>query len=83
MKNKELITIVIVSYKSDKNLLNNLLVKLAPIFKIIIIENSQDESVKIFEKKYSNVIVHISEKNNGNGAGINKGLKLSKTKYSY
>jgi len=82
MRNKELITIIIVSYKSDKNLLNNILLKLAPIFKIIIIENSQDESVKIFEKKYSNVLVHISEKNNGNGAGINIGLKMSNTKYS-
>ena len=80
--NKELISIIIVSYRSNINQLNKTVLKLAEFFKVIIIENSKDKLVKELENKHSNIQVHISNHNNGNGAGINKGLKLSKTKYS-
>jgi len=81
MKYDELLTVIIVTHRSDKNLLKNILNNLAPFFKILIIENSEDNSLKIFEEKFLNVKVYLVN-NTGNGGGINQGLRLVKTKFA-
>ena len=81
MNYDEFLTLIIVTHRSDKNLLENKLNKLAPFFRTLIIENSNDKSLKLFEEKYSNVKVYFVD-NTGNGGGINQGLRLTKTKFA-
>lgn len=77
------ITIVIISYNSFdlvKNYINNLSKKIP----IVVIENSRDKNLKNYlEKNYKNVKVLIPKKNLGYGAGLNLGIKESKTKFVY
>ena len=73
--------LIIVTHRSD-NLLENKLNKLAPFFRTLIIENSNDKSLKLFEEKYSNVKVYFVD-NTGNGGGINQGLRLTKLIAAY
>ena len=82
MINFEQLTIIIVSFKSNDKLLEKILKNLSPKFKVIIIENSNDKKLKDYERKFKNLEVHLSNENKGNGAGINQGLKLTKTKYA-
>ena len=77
--NKE-ITIVFVSYYSKKNILKYLN-QFKDNFKVIIIENSNDSSLKKNLKKFKNVSIHYNKKNIGFGASSNKGLKKITTKY--
>ena len=80
---KSEITIVMVSFFS-KNLIEKPINSIDQNIKIIVIENSNSKECKDFlENKYKNVRVVMSEKNLGNGAGINLGLKLVKTKYAF
>ena len=80
---KSEITIVMVSFFS-KNLIEKPINSIDQNIKIIVIENSNSKECKDFlENKYKNVRVIMSEKNLGNGAGINLGLKLVKTKYAF
>ena len=80
---KSEITIVMVSFFS-KNLIEKPINSIDQNIKIIVIENSNSKECKDFlESKYKNVRVVMSEKNLGNGAGINLGLKLVKTKYAF
>ena len=83
LKDRPEVTIVMVSFHSIK-----LIVK--PIncidkeINIIVVENSNSKECKDFlEKKFPNVKVILSEKNLGNGGGINLGLKQVKTKYAF
>ena len=83
LKDKPEVTVVMVSFHSIK-----LIVK--PIncidkeINIIVVENSNSKECKDFlEKKFTNVKVILSEKNLGNGGGINLGLKQVKTKYAF
>lgn len=77
--NKEL-TIVIPSYKSNKLVLSHLR-EFKNKYKIIIVENSYDQSLKkIIEDKYSNVTIYL-KKNIGYGRAINFASKFVKTKY--
>ena len=77
---KSEITIIMVSFFS-KNLIEKPINSIDQNIKIIVIENSNSKECKDFlENKYKNVRVIMSEKNLGNGAGINLGLKLVKTK---
>jgi len=76
----KLLTIVIISYKSKKLILFHLK-KLNKNFKIIIVENSNDKSLKeIINKKYKNVEVYL-KKNIGYGRAVNFAAKKIKTKY--
>tara|TARA_B100000767_G_scaffold220843_1_gene209175 strand:- start:114 stop:1037 length:924 start_codon:yes stop_codon:yes gene_type:complete len=78
----EEITFIAVTFKSDKAICN-LLDTVPPLSKKIIIDNSEDYDLKEkLEKKYENTEVIIS-KNIGQGAGLNIGLKRSKTKFSF
>ena len=78
----KLLTIVFNSYFSKKSLdrvLKNLIK-----YKIIIIENSLDKSIKLeLEKKYKNVRVILPKENLGTSRGFNLGIKLAATKYVF
>jgi len=76
----KLLTIIIPSYRSKKLILFHLK-KLNKNFKIIIVENSNDKSLKeIINKKYKNVEVYL-KKNIGYGRAVNFAAKKIKTKY--
>ena len=77
------ITIVIISYNSF-DLVKNYIKNLSKKIPIIVIENSRDKNLKDYlEKKYKNIKVLIPKKNLGYGAGLNLGIKESKTKFVY
>ena len=76
----KLLTIIVPSYRSKKLILFHLK-KLNKNFKIIIVENSNDKSLKeIINKKYKNVEVYL-KKNIGYGRAVNFAAKKIKTKY--
>ena len=78
----KLLTIIIPSYRSKKLILFHLK-KLSKNFKIIIIENSYDKSLKeIINKKYKNVEVYL-KKNIGYGRAVNFASQKVKTKYFF
>jgi GT2 family glycosyltransferase len=77
------ITIVIVSYNSF-DLVKNYIKNLTKKIPILVIENSRDKNLKNYlEKNYKNVKVLIPKKNLGYGAGLNLGIKESKTEFVY
>ena len=77
-----LITIVIPSYRS-KNFILNHIKNLSGKYKIIIIENSYDKTLKkIIKKKYQNVDIYL-KKNIGYGRAVNFASKKVKTKYFF
>ena len=66
----KLLTIIIPSYRSKKLILPHLK-RLSKKFKIIIIENSYDQSLKkIIKDKYKNVKIYL-KKNIGYGRAVN------------
>jgi GT2 family glycosyltransferase len=73
------ITIILISYQSYHKI-KNFLRLISKSFKIIIIENSKDESVLRFKSK--NIKVYI-RKNNGISSSINYACKKIKTKYFF
>ena len=76
----KLFTIVLPSYKSGKLVISHIK-KLSKKIKIIIVENSRDEKLKIkLENKYKNVTVFLQD-NIGYGRAINYASKYVKTKY--
>ena len=75
------LSIIIVSYNSEK-LLNKVIKKIPKENEIIIIENSLKVDVKKdFEKKYNNTQVIIPAKNLGYASAFNLGFKKSKNNY--
>ena len=79
---KELLTIVIPSYKSKPKIIEHVKT-ISKKIQIIIVENSEDKILKKFlEKKYKNVKVFL-RKNIGFGRAINYGGKFVKTKYFF
>ena len=79
--NKENLTIVIVTIKSE-NVIRKCLDSIHQDINKIIIENSKDE--KLFndlKKDYSNLECYSTGKNYGMGKGNNFGIKKSKTRY--
>ena len=78
----KLVTIIIPSYRSKKLILSHLN-KLSKEFKIIIVENSYDKSLKeIINNKYKNVNIYL-KKNIGYGRAVNFASKKVKTKYFF
>mgnify|MGYP001358496291 CR=1 FL=1 len=76
------ITILIVSYKSDPQLLK-CLDNLSKFRKILILDNSNDIILKKkVKKKYPNIKFYISKKNLGYGVANNLLLKKVKSKYA-
>ncbi len=82
MNNHENLTVIIVTFKTNEEILFNCIDSIKKKIKILIIENSNDQFFKDkLEKKYENVQVILSGKNLGYGAGNNLGLKNVKTRY--
>jgi N-acetylglucosaminyl-diphospho-decaprenol L-rhamnosyltransferase len=82
-KFKKSITFIIVTYRSQ-NVIHRCIKSINSKIKIIVIENSNNFSIKQdLEKKYSNVQVVMSRKNLGYGRGNNLGLKKVKTQYAF
>ena len=78
----KLITLIIPSYRSKKLIIAHLK-KLSNIYKIIIVENSYDTTLKrIILNKYKNVDVYL-KKNIGYGKAVNFASKKVKTKYFF
>ena len=76
------LTVVIVTYKTNKKILNKCLSSIDKKIKILIIENSKKfEDKKYFIKKYKNLRIICSGSNLGYGIGNNLGLSKVKTKY--
>ena len=77
------LTIVIVTYKTNLNILKNCLKSVDSKIKILIIENSNffDDKQEI-QKEFLNVEVLCTGSNLGYGAGNNFGLKQVKTRYA-
>jgi len=76
------ITVIIVSYKSRKTILN-CLKSLKQFKKILILDNSNDKKLKSFLKKQSpRTKIFLSNKNNGYGAGYNFLIKKVKTQFA-
>ncbi len=79
---KDMLTVIIVTYHSDK-IIERLLNAIDNDIKILIVENSLAKKLKLdLEKKFKNVKVLIPKENLGNGGGINFGFKNVETKYS-
>ena len=82
-KFKKNVTFIIVTYRSQ-NVIHRCIKSIDSKIKIIVIENSNNFSIKKdLEKKYLNVKVLISGKNLGYGRGNNLGLKKVKTQYAF
>ena len=74
------ITIIIITYKSEK-IIYDFIKKIPSTIKIIIIENSQNyELKKDIEEKYENISLFIKE-NNGVSSALNFAVNKIKTKY--
>ncbi len=83
MQTNKLVTLILVSYHSKKNL-KSFLDRISSRYNIIVTENSLDIVLKNeMEKNYSNVRVLIPNYNLGNGGGINFALEHIKTKYAF
>ena len=78
----ELVTVILVSYHSNKNL-KKILNQIPNKYKIIVTENSLDINLKSeIENDYKNIKILIPHTNLGNGVGVNYALKKVKTKYA-
>ena len=74
------LTIILISYKSEKKI-NSFIKKIPRDIRVIIVENSNNTILKKnIEKKYKNIKVFI-KKNEGVSASINYAVKKIKTKY--
>ena len=83
MNNLNDLTVIIVTFKTNKVILANCIKTIKNNVKILIIENSEDLLFKDdIEKEYENVQVILSGSNLGYGAGNNLGLKNIKTRYA-
>ena len=79
---RQTLTIVIVTFKSEK-VIDNCIKSISDQIKIIIVDNSNDQNFKdTLEKKYENVECILSTSNLGMGSGNNLGLNNVKTEYA-
>jgi len=82
MSNLQNLTVIIVTYRTNHEILENCLNSIDQNVKILIIENSDDEKFKEkYEKKYNNISVILSNKNLGYGGGNNFGFNNMSTRY--
>ena len=81
MKNK--ITVIIVTYKTNKKVLKKCLDNIKKDINIIIIENSKEfKDKKFFSKKFKNIKIFCTGLNLGYSGGNNFGLNKVKTNYA-
>ena len=77
------ITIVIVTYQTDRKILRKCLKSINKNFKILIVENSKKfENQKLFLKEFKNLQIVCSGSNLGYGRGNNYGLSRVRTRYA-
>ena len=77
------LTVVIVTFKTDRTILKNCLSSINNNIKIVIVENSKEFINKEeTEREYNNVKIICSGSNLGMGSGNNFGLKNTFTKYA-
>ena len=77
------LSIVIVTFLTDKKTLMNCLNSIDKRVEIIIVENSPKfRNKKFFLNKFSNLKIYCSGKNLGYGGGNNFGLKKIKTQFA-
>ena len=83
MKKKTNITIIIVTYLTNKKILIDCLRSIDKKFKVIIVENSNKFSdEKFFLKKFNNIDIICTGLNLGYGKGNNFGLEKVETDYA-
>tara|TARA_B100001063_G_scaffold244376_1_gene276995 strand:+ start:59 stop:955 length:897 start_codon:yes stop_codon:yes gene_type:complete len=83
MKNLTDLTVLIVTYKTNKKILSNCIKSIDKNVKVLIVENSKNfQHVKICSK-FKNVKFICSGENLGYAKGNNFGLKNIKTKYAF
>ena len=76
-----LLSVVIVTYNSDYEILNRCLKSIPREIKIYLIDNSKNlNKEKIFDFQLKDIIICRND-NLGNGYGINKGIDFATTKY--
>ena len=76
------LTVVIVTYMTNNQILDECIQSILGKAKILVIENSNNKDFKFkYENKYPNLEVILSGSNLGYGAGNNKGINLAKTRY--
>ena len=74
------ITLILISYKSEK-IIYNFIKKIPSKIKTIIVENSQNHELKkSIEQNYKNISVYIKE-NNGVSSALNFAVEKIETKY--
>ena len=84
MNNLDQLTSIIVTYRTNHDILLDCLNSIHKDVKILIVENSNDAGFKQkFESKFKNVSVILSGKNLGCGGGNNLGIKNSKTNFVF
>ena len=77
------LTVLIVTFKTNHEILEDCIKSIDGKAKILIVENSKDDQFKKkYEEKFSNIDVVLSGKNLGYGGGNNYGLNLIKTNYA-
>ena len=80
--NKNDISVIIVSYKSD-HVIHKCIKSIDKSIDIIIVDNSNDYKFKKYiESKYKNVVCILSKTNIGMGAGNNLGIKSIKKNFA-
>ena len=80
---KKEITIVVVTYQTNRKILLKCLKSINKSIKIIVVENSKKfENEQFFKKKFKNLKIICSGSNLGYGSGNNLGLSKVKTKYA-
>ena len=83
MKKKTNLTIVIVTYLTNRKILLDCLKSIDKDFKVIIVENSkQFKDKKFFLKKFNNIEIVCTGLNLGYGKGNNFGLEKVQTDYA-
>ena len=82
MKNLNNITIVIVTYLTNKKILDSCLNSIDKSVKVILVENSKKfREKKYFLNKYKNLTIYCTGKNLGYGGGNNFGINKIKTEF--
>ena len=84
MNNLDKLTILIVTFLTDKQILLNCLNSIDRNVKILIVENSNSfKDKKFFLKKFSNLKIVTTGENLGYGKGNNFGLRYINTEYAF
>ena len=84
MNNFRDLTVVIVSFKTNKNILYECINSINKEINIILVENNNDDNLKKeVESQFTNVKVILSKINLGYGGGNNLGYKHVNTRYMF